>query len=159
MFITVLKIIITIFALGLLVLVALFAIHFIQAKRKEKSKISPLLAENRKKEEKLLEDLLKDIRENTDDWFILDNILHYGDAPIITNDRRSIGILFNLQQSSMMIHLNLKRLQKFTVEEDDTVVMDMRGDHVTEFIHKAERYIDRRGRELEFFRKKLKERL
>ncbi len=159
MFITILKIIVTLLALGLLAVVVGFMLSVARAKRKEKSKISPLLAENRKKEEKLLEDLLKDIRENTDDWFIMDNVLHYGDAPIITNDRRSIGVLFNLQQSSIMIHLNLKRLQKFTVEEDDTVVIDMRGDHVTEFIHKAERYIDRRGRELEFFRKKLEERL
>ena len=159
MFTLIIKGIVALVAVIILLLLAFSSIGNLRAKRKEKSKISPLLAENRKKEEKLLEELLKDIRDNTDDWFIIDNLMTYGDAPIITNDRRGIGILFNLQQSSIMIHLNLKRLQKFTVEDDDTVVMDMRGDHVTEFIHKAERYIDRRGRELEFFRNKLKEKL
>ena len=134
---------------------------YYQQRKAKKSKPTVLFSRNRKKESALIEEILEDIEKHPEDWFIESMMM--GDGNYFINDKRNIGILYRfsgqMREAQVVIHLNLKNLSKFEVREDDTIAIEIAGEHVLPFIQKAEQHIDKRGKELDFFKDKLKERL
>lgn len=129
--------------------IGLYLIH----RALKKKGISPLQASHRKKEEGLLKELLCDITKNRNDWFLVHD--HYdAGSTFLINDRKCIGLLYR-KVDLVQVHLNLKTMTKFTQDDPDTVVLGMSGLHVQKFLTTAERIIDKRGNELEFFKDKL----
>jgi hypothetical protein len=134
----------------------LFSVY-LEKRKKEKKKPTPLYFRNLKKEQDLIERLLLDIKENSNDWFI--ETMTMGDGNFFINDKRNIGILYRITEHQLVIHLNLQNLDRFNIRDEDTIAIELKGTHISDFIQKAEQYIDRRGKELDFFKDKLKERL
>lgn len=122
-----------------------------------KKNITPIQAKNKSKEMKFLENMLDDVRKNTDDWFLVEDVTS-GFSMLLANDKKNIGIVYNGHES-MTILLNLENLTEFDRLRDDTVKLSVAGDHVKTFLITAEEIIDRRGREIQFFQDELEKRL
>lgn len=133
--------------------------RYLYRKYKNYKKLSPLQAEHLRKEKEMIQHLLTDIADNTNDWFLShDHAVAAGLC--IINDRKNIGLVYRAADvSTLTVHLNLKSLQNFSPTEKDTVILTMAGPHVSKFISQAENIIDKRGNELEFFKSELHKKL
>lgn len=123
-----------------------------------KAHIDPVKSKNKAKEEKLLTEILTDIRDNTTDWFLEAAVVD-GPNTIICNHKKNIGIQYTAQQTAVRVHLNLRQEKDFSLKDNDSLVAEIIGPHAKEFVIKAEQYIDRRGKELDFFYSRLRERI
>ena len=112
-----------------------------------KKKISPMVAKNIKREKDLLAKIIKDIRENTDAWFLHDRV---GMGHLLANNTKCMGIVYQ-STDNLTILLNLKAVTDFKEHEENTVKISIRGDHAKKFLTEAEQLIDKRGNELRFF--------
>lgn len=112
-----------------------------------KRAISPLAAKNMAREKGLLDKMIKDIRADTDAWFLHERA---GQGYLLANDKKCIGISYHGTEH-LTILLNLKAVTNFKEHEADTVKISMRGNHVTKFLREAEQLIDKRGSEIRFF--------
>ena len=127
---------------------------------KHRQKTRPAQVKNRKKEKQFIENVLADIRTNSDDWFLMDDVTsNIGSNSILANDKKNIGIVYHSSSSTMTVLLNLDDLQEFDKVAADTVKLTVTGEHVKNFLRKAEDVIDRRGREIDYFRDELGKRL
>ena len=122
-----------------------------------KKSITPIQEKNKRRETTFLDNMLSDIRKNTDDWFLVEDVAS-GYSMLLANDRKNIGIVYNGHES-MTILLNLENLTEFDKLREDTVKLSVAGDHVKKFLTTAEEIIDRRGREIQFFQDELEKRL
>ena len=106
---------------------------------------NPVQVRNKHKEQKFIDDLLEDIRKNTDDWFLMDEVA--GPSTVLVNDGKNIGIMYSGNGETATILLNLKALTdtKFDKNDEDTVKITIYGNNVAKFIKTAEDIIDRRG--------------
>lgn len=118
---------------------------------------NPMSEKNKKEEQKFMEELLEDIRKNPDDWFIVSQG-SIGGSDVIANDKKNIGIVYSSGGTATIL-LNLDSLSAFDKFYEDTVKIQVSGDHVGKFISSAEIIIDKRGKELSFFRDELEKRL
>jgi hypothetical protein len=154
------KLIISAFLVALLVLFASWAIIKEGHKRLQKHNWRWFRSEQQKNEDGLLRDLLQDITDKTDDWFIVDNFLSYGsNSPLLANNKKNIGVLCARDDDRVIVHLNLRQTGTFQEQNEDTIRISISGEHAREFISKAYTIVNPRNRELTFFRNRLQERL
>ena len=118
--------------------------------------VRPAQARNKTKEQTFIANLLEDIRINTDEWFLMENV---GMGSIIANDHKNIGIVYSSTGENATIILNLDNLNKFDKQNEDTVKISVYGEHIKKFLISAEDLIDRRGHEIAFFQDELEKRL
>jgi len=124
-----------------------YVIRFVVSWLQTKKAISPMAAKNTASEKELLDKLVKDIRANTDNWFMHDRV---GMGHLLANNKRNIGITYH-ESDRLTILLNLDATTDFKEHEENTVKISIRGDHVKKFLTEAEQLIDKRGNELRFF--------
>jgi len=115
-----------------------------------------------KKEKALLSDLVKDMQKNPGHWVknAYSPITFKG--PIIVNDYSCIGIVFSQhsdQPETVAILFNINNDTKFKQEDENTIATRVSGKHAKKFINTVTRIMDERGKELDYFRSRIKERL
>lgn len=143
--------------IGIIVLVYLG--RYLYRRYKNYKKLSPLQASHLRKEKEMIQYLLTDISNHTNDWFLSHDHAVTGGMCII-NDRKNIGVIYRVTDvCHLTVYLNLKALMNFSATETDTVVLHITGPHVKKFISQAENIIDKRGNELEFFKDELYKKL
>lgn len=114
---------------------------------------------NKRKEKKLLQVLLKDMKENPGHWVQNGFSAQMLSSPTLINDKKNIGILYGEKENSASIQFNMKDVTKFSYRDPDTITTTIIGKHVTRFLKTATHLLDHRGKELEYFTKRLKKRL
>ena len=113
---------------------------------------------NKKKEIRLLNKIMNDIKKNPDEWIpIAYNPSELKDASIV-NDKKNMAIVLR-DGSTVAIKMNIQSAAKYRETDINTVVTQISGTHVQKFKQKAEEYIDSRGKELNFFENLLNEKL
>jgi len=114
---------------------------------------------NERKEKKLLQVLIKDMKKNPGHWVQHGVSPTMLSAPMLVNDKKNMGILYGDKENYVTIHFNLKDLTKFPRHDTDAIITSISGKHVTKFIKTATHLLDHRGKELEYFTERLQERL
>ncbi len=114
---------------------------------------------NQRKEQKLLNIILKDMKKNPGNWIRNGFSPQLVPAPTLINDKKNMGILYGEDKKIVTIHFNMKDLTRFDREDTDTILTTITGKHVTKFIKTATHLLDHRGKELAYFTGRLKERL
>lgn len=115
--------------------------------------------QNKRKEQKLLGVILKDMKENPGNWVQHGFSPTLLSAPILVNDKKNMGILYGDKETHVTIQFNLKDITKFPRHDSDAIITSITGKHVIKFIKTATHLLDHRGKELEYFTGRLKERL
>lgn len=149
-------------ALAIIVVFGLFFVLFktLWPKYKVRKSITPLQAKNLEKEKQFLANLLEDVRINTSEWFVIDDVIVMGQGRLLANDKKNIGIVYGNQGGSATILLNIEKLNEpFSKDNEDTVKLSVQGSHVKSFLDTAEQLIDKRGNEIAFFESELGKRL
>lgn len=115
------------------------------------------------KEKKLLNNIIKDMKENSGHWVNNGYCPITFKGPSIVNDYSCIGIQFSLMgdgtPSTVMIHFNLNNLTKFEQENDDSIATVINGSHAQKFINTVTSILDERGKELDYISLRIEERL
>lgn len=120
---------------------------------------NPGKQKNKRKEQKLLTVILKDMKENPGNWVRNGFSPQLISAPTLVNDKKNMGILYGEDKTAVTIHFNMKDVTRFDRKDTDTILTTISGKHVTKFIKEAIHLLDHRGKELEYFTERLKERL
>lgn len=114
-------------------------------------------------EKKLLNDLIKDMRENPGHWVNNGYCPITFKGPSIVNDYSCIAIQYSLMGNGsphrVMIHFNLNNLTQFEVQNDDSIATIIEGTHAQKFINTITDILDERGKELDYITTRIKERL
>lgn len=114
---------------------------------------------NKRKEQKLFQILLKDMKENPGHWIQNGFSPQILSSPTLINDKKNIGILIGEKENSVSIQFNMKDVAKFSHQDPDTIATTITGKHVTRFLKTATHLLDHRGKELDYFTKRLEKRL
>ena len=114
------------------------------------------------KEKSLLADLIKDMKANPGHWVMNSYCPVTFHAPMLVNDYSSIGIQYGQRTETptlVLIHFNLANKTKFDQNDDNSIVTRIEGNHAQKFINTVTKIMDERGKELDYFRSRIKERL
>lgn len=114
---------------------------------------------NKRKEKKLLQVLIKDMKKNPGHWIQHGFSPTMLSAPILVNDKKNMGIIYGDKKNQVTIQFNLKDIIKFPRHDTDAIITSISGKHVEKFIKTATHLLDHRGKELEYFTGRLEERL
>ncbi len=114
---------------------------------------------NKKREQRLFQVLLKDMKENPGHWVQNGFSPQMLASPMLINDKKNIGIQYGEKETSLSIQFNMKDVVKFSRTDSDAIITTITGRHVTKFLKAAIHLLDHRGKELEYFTEKLKEKL
>ena len=116
-----------------------------------------------KKEKRLLNNLIKDVRANTGHWVRNAHCPMTFQGPMLVNDHSKIAIRYSLTGDTtpemLMIHFNLKNLLKFDQTCPDSICTRICGKHAQKFINTVTDILDERGKELDYITTQIKERL
>ena len=105
---------------------------------------------HRRKETKLLNNILDDIRSNPHEWTpVAYSFSEQKDASLI-NDKKNMALLIHKDGDKIIIKLNLKAAHKYREEATGIIAISIKGDHVVKFMCRAEEYMDSRGKELDY---------
>lgn len=115
--------------------------------------------ENKRKEKKLLQILIKDMKKNPGHWLKNGFSPQMLSSPTLINDKKNMGILYKDKEDKVIIHFNMKDVTKFNHNDTDTIITTITGKHVIKFLKTATYLLNHRGKELEYFTERLEERL
>ena len=105
---------------------------------------------HKRKETKLLNNILNDIRSNPHEWTPVSySFPEQKDASLI-NDKKNMALLIHKDGNRIIIKINLKDAHKYREEATDIITISIKGEHVTNFMRKAEEHMDSRGKELDY---------
>lgn len=111
---------------------------------------------NKRKERKLLNVLLRDMKKNTGNWLV--DIEQFNkDSNLIVNDKKNMAVRYGDQRITLFF--NLKDIATLTADGTDTLRITIIGEPAKKFIKKAIGMLDHRGKELSYFTRKIEERL
>lgn len=114
------------------------------------------------KEKNLLTDLIKDMKTNPGHWVRNGYSPITFQGPIIVNDYSSIGIQYGQRTDTpdlVLIHFNLANKTKFDQADENSIATRIEGNHARKFINTVTTIMDERGKELDYFRSRINERL
>lgn len=115
-----------------------------------------------KKEKIILRDLVEDMRENPGHWVRNGYCPVTFKGPMIVNDYSSIGLQFGQHGETseiVLIHFNLVNENKFDQNDENSIATRIEGAHARKFINTITKIMDERGKELDYFRSRIIERL
>lgn len=115
-----------------------------------------------KKEKDLLADLVKDMRANPGHWVRNGYSPVTFQGPMIVNDYSSIGIQYGERTdtpTTILIHFNLENKTTFDQGDENSIATRIDGKHAQKFINTVTTIMDERGKELDYFRSRINERL
>lgn len=132
---------------------------YVYFRLKNGPKMSAQAKQHRRKEIKLLDHILTDIRDNTFEWTpVAYNMSEMKDASLI-NDKKNMCVVMSSNSDHVIIKINIKSAAKYREDTTGTITTGMQGSHVVKFRKAAEQYIDSRGKELDFMDRLLKKKI
>lgn len=125
-----------------------------------------LRLKNRSKEKQIMKNLIKDLKENRQDWLAMDNNIVLGEKGYILNQKTGVGFYAettaaNNDIPTLTIIKPLLVNGEFTKTQGETsprVYLEIKGSHVTSFMRKALSLMKTRQTEIEIFDKLISER-
>lgn len=112
---------------------------------------------NKRKEKKLLNVILKDMKKNAGNWVVQKKGLVMHDSNLMANDKKNMAVRYNSE--GVTLYFNLKNIATLEKDTDDTLMTIIKGKQAAKFVNKAIRLLDHRGKELAYFTQKIEERL
>lgn len=144
---------------------ALFMIWWIMHPlMKKKFKVKGMLTRHRhrRKEQKVLDLIIKDLKANPGHWVQNGYCPVTFKAPALINDNKNMAIRYgrhNDNVDEVMIQYGLKDVSKLDLLDEDAIATRIHGKSAQKFINTIVKILDERGRELDYFAQRLKERL
>jgi len=114
------------------------------------------------KEKIILSDIVKDMKGNPGHWVRNGYCPVTFKGPMIVNDYSSIGLQFGQHGDTpeiILIHFNLANKTKFDQNDENSIATRVEGAHARKFINTVTKIMDERGKELDYFRSRIIERL
>lgn len=141
-------------------LIVLFLI--IQPKKPKWMKVDLEKRRLTKKENALLTDLVTDMREHPGHWVKNGHCPITFKGPIIVNDYSCVGLQFSEraeEPETVVILFNTENNIKFEQADPNTIATRIQGPHAKKFINTVTKIMDERGKEIDYFRSRIQERL
>jgi len=140
-----------------------FAVRFLYTKVKRFSFWSTENSlKNKRKERAIFRKIIKDIKQNRNDWTYISTLLSDFASNVIYNDKKNIALAYDTNRSTLRISLNVtaedlngQNPSLNVTEGIQTVVAS--GFRSKVYIRKIEKLVDRREMELQFFSDALEE--
>lgn len=117
----------------------------------------PGVYKNKTKEKKLLNVILKDMKNNAGNWILQKDEPVMRDGNLMVNDKTNMAVRYNSE--GVTLYFNLKNIATFEKKTSDTLITTINGRQAIKFINKAISILDHRGKELAYLTQKIEERL